>query len=89
MYSVPQLLTLVPCPRHRLPRLDPDTMLLHPTFADARGEVYNMNVVTLALRVLGPCREEALTVRLMLVQAACCAAGFGLRYLLSSQGWYK
>jgi len=89
IYSVPQLLKIVPCPRHRLPRLDPKTMLLHPTFADEEGTVYNMNVVTLALRVFGPCHEETLTARLMFVQAACCAAGFGLRYLLSSQGWYK
>jgi UDP-N-acetylglucosamine--dolichyl-phosphate N-acetylglucosaminephosphotransferase len=25
VYSIPQLFKIVPCPRHRLPKLDPDT----------------------------------------------------------------
>ncbi|KAF8895427.1 N-acetylglucosaminephosphotransferase [Infundibulicybe gibba] len=29
--SCPQLFGIVPCPRHRLPRYDPDTNLLHPS----------------------------------------------------------
>jgi len=29
LYSVPQLFHLVPCPRHRLPKYDPDTDRLH------------------------------------------------------------
>lgn len=29
--SCPQLFGLVPCPRHRVPRFDPDTNLLHPS----------------------------------------------------------
>ena len=28
-YSLPQLFKLIPCPRHRLPRFDPETGLLH------------------------------------------------------------
>ena len=28
-YSLPQLFKLIPCPRHRLPRFDPETELLH------------------------------------------------------------
>jgi len=31
--SCPQLFGLVPCPRHRVPRFDPDTNLLHPSKA--------------------------------------------------------
>ncbi|KAF5338885.1 hypothetical protein D9611_008778 [Ephemerocybe angulata] len=31
--SVPQLFGLVPCPRHRVPRFDPETNLLHPSKA--------------------------------------------------------
>ncbi|KAJ2935193.1 hypothetical protein H1R20_g1918, partial [Candolleomyces eurysporus] len=31
--SVPQLFGLVPCPRHRVPRFDPDTNLLYPSKA--------------------------------------------------------
>lgn len=33
LYSVPQLFGLVPCPRHRLPRLDPKTGLLVNSWA--------------------------------------------------------
>ncbi|BGP52047.1 tunicamycin resistance protein [Rhodotorula kratochvilovae] len=33
LYSAPQLFGLVPCPRHRLPRLDPATELLVPSWA--------------------------------------------------------
>ncbi|KAG6841973.1 hypothetical protein C0991_004464 [Blastosporella zonata] len=32
--SCPQLFGLVPCPRHRVPRYDPDTNLLHPSTTD-------------------------------------------------------
>ena len=60
VYSIPQLLKIVPCPRHRLPRLDPDTGLLHPT--------PNMNLVNLTLRVVGPMKEESLCVVLLVFQ---------------------
>ncbi|EIN12901.1 N-acetylglucosaminephosphotransferase [Punctularia strigosozonata HHB-11173 SS5] len=33
LLSCPQLFGLVPCPRHRVPRFDPDTNLLHPSKA--------------------------------------------------------
>jgi UDP-N-acetylglucosamine--dolichyl-phosphate N-acetylglucosaminephosphotransferase len=78
-YSLPQLLKLVPCPRHRLPRFDPATGLLHAT--------PNYNLVNLVLRVGGPCSEERLCVRLLALQGASCAATFGARKLLS--GIYK
>mmetsp|Transcript_39759 Transcript_39759/g.66701 ORF Transcript_39759/g.66701 Transcript_39759/m.66701 type:complete len:404 (-) Transcript_39759:678-1889(-) len=79
VYSIPQLFKIVPCPRHRLPKLDPDTGLLHAT--------PNMNLVNLALRITGPMKEERLTVVLLAFQVVCCAAGFGIRYTLT--GWYK
>mmetsp|Transcript_32512 Transcript_32512/g.71060 ORF Transcript_32512/g.71060 Transcript_32512/m.71060 type:complete len:409 (-) Transcript_32512:393-1619(-) len=79
LYSVPQLFKLVPCPRHRLPKLDPDSGLLHAT--------PNMNLVNLALRITGPLREESLTALLLMFQVACCVAGFAARYMLA--GWYK
>lgn len=78
-YSLPQLFKLVPCPRHRLPTLDTETGLLHPT--------PNWNLVNLALRVRGPMSERRLCVELLALQAACCAAGFAARHLL--QGVYK
>ncbi|KAK3273645.1 hypothetical protein CYMTET_18123, partial [Cymbomonas tetramitiformis] len=74
LYSVPQLFKIVHCPRHRLPKLDPDTGLLHPTF--------NMNLVNLTLRVTGPMKEEHLTVCLLVFQMLCCGAGLAIRHVL-------
>ena len=78
-YSLPQLLRLVPCPRHRLPSLDAGTMRLAPS-----GD---LNLVNGFLRWFGPCPEEQLTVRLVGFQAACAAGTFALRYAL--EGWWK
>lgn len=79
VYSVPQLFKIVPCPRHRLPRYDPATKLLHAT--------PNMNLVNLTLRVLGPCTEQGLCVRLLVFQTGCCVAGLAAHHLLA--GIYK
>eukprot|EP00873_Tetraselmis_striata_P037287 jgi/Tetstr1/457551/TSEL_044120.t1 len=75
LYSTPQLFKIVPCPRHRLPRLDPATGLLHAT--------PNYNLVNLTLVVGGPCSERALCMRLLLLQSASCAAAFGIRHVLA------
>lgn len=79
LYSVPQLFKWVPCPRHRLPRFDPATRLLHAT--------PNMNLVNLTLRLFGPCTELALCLRLLAFQGLSCLAAFGVRTLL--RGIYK
>ena len=79
MYSLPQLMKIVPCPRHRLPTFDPQSGLLYAT--------PNWNLVNLTLHVLGPCSEQQLCIRLMVFQAICCAAAFGARTLLV--GIYK
>ncbi|KAL6745190.1 glycosyl transferase family 4-domain-containing protein [Haematococcus lacustris] len=81
VYSLPQLFKIVPCPRHRLPVFDPKTGLLRPKPAP------DWNLVNLMLQVAGPCSENALCVRLLLLQAGCCLAGFGVRWLLT--GVYK
>ena len=78
-YSLPQLLKIVPCPRHRLPTFDPATGMLRAT--------PNWNLVNAMLAVFGPTTEKGLCVRLLALQAACCALGFGARYLLA--GVYK
>ena len=82
LYSVPQLAGWVPCPRHRLPVLDPRTGLLHP-----KPGAPDLNLVNLTLRVFGPCGENALCVRVLAMQAVGCAATFAARWLLA--GWYK
>lgn len=79
IYSVPQLFKIVPCPRHRLPKYDPTTGLLHAT--------PNMNLVNLTLRILGPCTELALCLRILGFQVVCCIAAFFIRHLLT--GVYK
>jgi len=79
VYSTPQLFRLVPCPRHRLPRLDPGTGLLHGS-----GD---LNLVNLALRLGGPRSERSLCTLLLALQAAAAAAAFALRAALT--GIYK
>jgi len=85
LYSAPQLFKLVPCPRHRLPRLDIDTGLLHPSFVtQEEGETrVNMNLVNLFLQLLGPQTERTLCLAMLTLQAGCCAAGFGVRAILT------
>ena len=69
----------MPCPRHRLPRLDPATGLLHGT-----GDY---NLVNLALRLGGPRSERGLCVALLSLQAAAGLAAFAVRAALT--GYYK
>jgi len=77
--SVPQLFHFVPCPRHRLPRFDPQTGLLTGT--------KDGNLVNIFLRLFGKCSEKALCIKLLIFQALCCVFCFWLRYMLT--GWYK
>ena len=81
----PQLFKLVPCPRHRLPRLDIHTGLLHPSFVtQEEGETrVNMNLVNAFLQMLGPQTERTLCLAMLTLQAGCCAAGFGVRAILT------
>eukprot|EP00882_Tetradesmus_deserticola_P010928 GHRQ01011555.1.p1 GENE.GHRQ01011555.1~~GHRQ01011555.1.p1 ORF type:complete len:412 (+),score=222.48 GHRQ01011555.1:543-1778(+) len=81
LYSVPQLFGLVFCPRHRLPVFDPATGLLRPKDAP------DWNLVNLTLQLFGPCSENTLCVRILAMQGACCALGFGVRWALA--GIYK
>ena len=81
LYSSPQLFKVVHCPRHRLPTLDANTGLLHPSRATAAR--YNMNLVNLALRVLGPQTERRLCMALLTLQAVCAVAGFAIRHVLT------
>lgn len=42
VYSVPQLFHVIPCPRHRMPRFDPETGLMYPSMAvlfDEEGKI--------------------------------------------------
>ncbi|CAL5229410.1 g12729 [Coccomyxa viridis] len=78
-YSLPQLFKIVHCPRHRLPRYDVKTNLLHAT--------PNWNLVNLMLHIFGPCTEQALCIRLLAFQVICCVSGLAARWNLT--GIYK
>lgn len=78
VYSLPQLVKFVPCPRHRLPLPQPDGTLLPSS---------NYNLVNGFLVWFGPCTEPQLCLRLLLFQASCAVGTFALRHLL--EGWYK
>ena len=82
LYSVPQLAGWVPCPRHRLPVLDPRTGLLSP-----KPGAPDLNLLNLTLRAFGPCGENALCCRVLALQGLSCAGAFALRWALA--GWYK
>ncbi|RXH81018.1 hypothetical protein DVH24_004932 [Malus domestica] len=60
LLSVPQLAGIVPCPRHRLPRFDPETGLLTGT--------KDGTVVNLFLRQFGRMTEKSLCVSLLVFQ---------------------
>ncbi|KAI5583768.1 hypothetical protein BDE02_06G037800 [Populus trichocarpa] len=79
LLSVPQLFGFRHCPRHRLPRFDPQTGLLTGT--------NDGTLVNFYLRMFGRKTENSLCMHLLLVQALGCCICFGLRYLLT--GWYK
>lgn len=96
LWSCPQLFKIMPCPRHRLPRLDPKTGLLQPSTFPCRADQYkwlkrhaddtqcpNMTVISLCLQLFGPMSERNLCVALLALQALSCAAGLFGRYFLA------
>mmetsp|Transcript_12018 Transcript_12018/g.23073 ORF Transcript_12018/g.23073 Transcript_12018/m.23073 type:complete len:454 (-) Transcript_12018:133-1494(-) len=96
LWSCPQLFKLVPCPRHRLPRLDPKTGLMQASTFPCGAHEYrwlkrkpdntecpNMTLISLCLQFLGPMRERDLCVVLLSLQVISCAAGLLCRYFLA------
>ncbi|KAF5750252.1 UDP-N-acetylglucosamine--dolichyl-phosphate N-acetylglucosaminephosphotransferase [Tripterygium wilfordii] len=79
LVSLPQLSGFVKCPRHRLPRFDPQTGLLTGT--------NDGTLVNFYLRMFGRMSEKSLCIQLLIVQALGCCFCFVLRYILA--GWYK
>ncbi|KAK1397466.1 UDP-N-acetylglucosamine--dolichyl-phosphate N-acetylglucosaminephosphotransferase [Heracleum sosnowskyi] len=79
LLSLPQLAGVVPCPRHRLPRFDPQTGLLTGT-SDG-------TLVNLSLRQFGRMSEKSLCIVLLVLQVVGCCLCFMLRWILT--GWYK
>ncbi|GKV48911.1 hypothetical protein SLEP1_g55694 [Rubroshorea leprosula] len=78
-FSICLLFSFLKCPRHRLPRFNPETGLLTGT--------PDCTLVNFYLRIFGPKSEKSLCIHLLIVQAVGCCFCFLLRYLLA--GWYK
>ncbi|KAK1366059.1 UDP-N-acetylglucosamine--dolichyl-phosphate N-acetylglucosaminephosphotransferase [Heracleum sosnowskyi] len=79
LLSLPQLSGYIPCPRHRLPRFDPQTGLLTGT--------NDGTLVNLSLRLFGRRSEKSLCILLLILQVLGCCFCFMLRWILT--GWYK
>ncbi|KAK9080848.1 hypothetical protein SSX86_000607 [Deinandra increscens subsp. villosa] len=79
LLSLPQLAGIIPCPRHRLPRFDPQTGLLTGT--------NDGTLVNVSLRIFGRRSEKSLCILLLVLQALGCCLCFFLRWILT--GWYK
>ena len=95
LYSLPQLTHVVPCPRHRLPRYDPVSRLMHASTFPCRPSQYrafkrapdelecpNFTLICAVLRLAGPMRERSLTVVLLALQVLSVAFAFVVRYVL-------
>lgn len=95
IYSIPQLFKFIPCPRHRLPRIDPTTCLMHPSTFTCKPEEYrlfkvrssdtevpNCTVICLALRIFGPMTERSLCIFLLTLQTLSSILAFYIRYFV-------
>jgi len=74
--SIPQLIGIIPCPRHRLPRLNKTTQKLECITS-------HWTLLNLTLYILGPLSELHLCYVMMLFQVLCCSFGFFIRYYVS------
>jgi UDP-N-acetylglucosamine--dolichyl-phosphate N-acetylglucosaminephosphotransferase len=96
VWSTPQLFKFVPCPRHRLPRFDPESGLMYPSTFSCKEtqfrwlkkrpndtEVANMTVINLCLQILGPMSERTLCLVLLGFQFGSCAFGLWVRYYVA------
>ena len=83
LYSVPQIFGFVPCPRHRLPKVNPETFLLEPSTVSPESRRPNMTLINLVLGELGPTSERSLTIVLLVVQSAFTGLALYLREVLA------
>lgn len=98
LYSIPQLFHIIPCPRHRLPRFNPETQLLGYSAFPCSIEKYklfkvkaddlecpNCTLLCLILRVLGPLHEKSLCLVVLTIQIVCSCFAFYIRYVVLDQ----
>mmetsp|Transcript_8545 Transcript_8545/g.24352 ORF Transcript_8545/g.24352 Transcript_8545/m.24352 type:complete len:480 (-) Transcript_8545:65-1504(-) len=84
VYSVPQLFHLIPIPRHRLPRLDQATGLMHASKVAPGDDRNNKTLICAALGLFGPMHERTLCILLLAFQALCSVVGIAVRGSLST-----
>eukprot|EP01041_Mallomonas_annulata_P000831 gene831-1618_t len=95
LYSIPQLFHLIPCPRHRLPKLNLENHLLQCSTFPCSAEKYklfkvkaddlecpNCTLICFVLRIFGPMQEKSLTLTLLCIQLCCTSLAFYVRYVL-------
>jgi len=75
-YSLPQLLKFQPCPRHRLPKYDPDTDKLYPS--EFNGKM-NKTLLNAILKIMGPMHEQTLCIYIIVLQVLSCSLAYYLR----------
>ncbi|KAJ5074804.1 udp-n-acetylglucosamine--dolichyl-phosphate n-acetylglucosaminephosphotransferase [Anaeramoeba ignava] len=73
LLSLPQILGIFPCPRHRLAKYNPKDGLLY-------GVKEHHNLLNFWLRIFGPKNERVLTIHLMVFQFVCILLAFAIRY---------
>ena len=71
--SLPQLIGIIPCPRHRLPHLQENGKL--------KGDKKNLNLVNYWLILFGEKKEDRLCVELIVFQICCCLFAYIIKYL--------
>lgn len=75
LLSLPQLIGIIPCPRHRLPKFDSKTKKLN-------SKVDQLNLLNQGLRLLGPTREQDLCNIAIVFQIACTIIGLLIRMII-------
>lgn len=73
--SIPQLLGIIPCPRHRLPKYNHSTRKLE-------SKVDQLTLLNQGLRILGPTREQDLCNIALLFQIVCSTVGLAIRIII-------
>ncbi|KAH0785638.1 UDP-N-acetylglucosamine--dolichyl-phosphate N-acetylglucosaminephosphotransferase-like [Histomonas meleagridis] len=74
VFSLPQLIGIIKCGRHRLPKLNEKSLKLE-------GRKENLNVVNYWLILFGPKTEKRLCLELVIFQGVCCILAYVVKYL--------
>ena len=95
LYSIPQLAKIIPCPRHRLPKIDMMTGLMKASTFPCKIDEYklfkinrndiecpNCTLICAVLRIFGPMKERTLCILLLVIQVIFTFLAFFIRYYL-------